>query len=53
MRYTVRVAKKDGIKNIYQSDDYSSALAIEKTAREIYGQDNVWIADSILEILVG
>jgi hypothetical protein len=54
MRYIVRVVKKDGsVKDIYSSDDYSSARAVEKTALQIYGYNNVWICDVLQEIMVG
>jgi hypothetical protein len=53
MRYIVRVVKGNDIVNIYNSNNYSSALAVEITAREIYGKDNVWICDCLEEILVG
>ena len=54
MRYIVRVVKKDGsVKDIYTSDDYSSARAVEKTALQIPGYTNVWICDVLQEIMVG
>lgn len=53
MRYTVRVAKGDKIENIYNSSNHSDAIAIYLTARKVYGADNVWMADSITELMVG
>jgi hypothetical protein len=52
MRYVVKVAKGGEIRNIYHSDDYSSALAVEKTAKQLH-YDEVWICDCFVEILVG
>ena len=52
MRYVVKVAKGGEIRNIYYSDDYSSALAVEKTAKQLH-YDKVWICDCFVEILVG
>lgn len=51
MRYIVRAVKNGEIKNIYSTNDHSSAIAVESTAKQIY--DNVWIADAIVEIMVG
>ena len=51
MRYIVRAVKNGEIKNIYSTDDYSSAIAIESTSKQIY--DEVWICDCLMEILVG
>ena len=53
MRYVVKVAKENNIINIYNSEDYSSALNVMMFARKIYGDDNVWIADAVIEVLVG
>jgi len=50
-RYTVRVVKNGEIENIYSTDDYSSALAVERTAKEIY--ESAWICDILMEMLVG
>jgi hypothetical protein len=51
-RYIVKVSKNDQIRNIYFTDDYSSALAVEKTAKELK-YDMVWICDNLTELLVG
>lgn len=55
MRYTVRVydEKLDYIKNVLSTNDHYEAISMERELRKIYGNDNVWIADSITEILVG
>lgn len=55
MRYTVRVYDKklDYIKNVLSTDDHYKAISMERELRKIYGSDNVWIADAIMEILVG
>ena len=51
MRYIVKVVKNGEIKDIYSTNDYSSAMAVEYTAKQIY--NNVWICDCLVEILVG
>lgn len=55
MRYTVKVydEKLDFIKNVLSTNDYYEAISMERELRKIYGDDNVWIADTITEILVG
>ena len=50
-RYIVRVVKNGEIENIYSTDDYSSAAAVERTAKEIY--ESAWICDILMEMLVG
>lgn len=51
MRYIVRVVKDGEIKNIYSTNDHFDAIAVERTAKEIY--DDVWICDCVMEMLVG
>jgi len=51
MRYIVRVVKNGQIKNIYSTNDYSSAMAVEGTAKKIY--DDAWICDVLNEIMCG
>ena len=51
MRYIVKVVKNGEIEDIYSTNDYSSAMVIERTAKQIY--DQVWICDCLMEILVG
>jgi len=51
MRYIVRAAKNGEIKNIYSTDSYLDAAAIESTVKQIY--EEVWICDCLMEILVG
>jgi hypothetical protein len=51
MRYIVRVVKNDQIINIYSTNDYSSAIEIEREAIKIY--DNAWICDVLNEIMCG
>ena len=55
MRYTVKVydEKLDYIKNVLSTNDHYEAISMERELRKIYGDDNVWIADTITEILVG
>jgi len=51
MRYIVRVVKNGQIKNIYSTNDYSSAMAVECTSKKIY--DDAWICDVLNEIMCG
>jgi hypothetical protein len=51
MRYIVKVVKGSNIQNIYSTNDYSSALAVERTAKQIY--EDVWICDCLMEVLAG
>jgi len=51
MRYIVKAVKNGEIKNIYSTNDHSSAIAVERTAKQIY--ENVWICDCVMEMLVG
>ena len=51
MRYIVRVVKDGEIKNIYSTNNHFDAIAVERTAKEIY--DDVWICDCVMEMLVG
>ena len=51
MRYIVKVVKNGEIENIYSTNDYSSAHAVERTAKQIY--EDVWICDCVMEMLVG
>ena len=55
MRYTVRVydQKLDYTKNVLSTNDHYEAISMERELSKIYGVDNVWIADTIMEILVG
>ena len=51
MRYIVRAVKNGEIENIYSTNDYSSARAVERNAKQIY--DDVWICDCVIELMVG
>jgi len=51
MRYTVKVVKNNQITNIYSTNDYSSAIEIEREAIKIY--DDAWICDVLNEIMCG
>lgn len=54
MRFTVRVHIGRGIiQNVYNTNEQHLAIAKEIELRKKYGNDNVWIVDSIMEILVG
>jgi hypothetical protein len=51
MRYIVKVVKNGQIKSIYSTNDYSSAIEIEREAIKIY--DDAWICDVLNEIMCG
>ena len=51
MRYIVKVVKNDQIINIYSTNDYLSAIEIEREAIKIY--DDAWICDVLNEIICG
>lgn len=53
MRYIVRVYDRESIKNVLWTNDHYEAISMERELRKIYGNDNVWIVDTITEILVG
>jgi len=54
MRFTVRVHIGEGvIRNVFHTNDQHIAIETELELRKEYGDDNVWIADSLLELLVG
>jgi len=54
MRFTVRVHIGEGvIRNVFHTNDQHITIEKELELRKEYGDDNVWIADSLLELLVG
>lgn len=54
MRYTVKLHIGSGnIEDVISTDCLAEAMKLEHDMRKIYGQDNVWIADSLMEMLVG
>jgi hypothetical protein len=53
MRYLVKFYNGTKIINYFKTNKFSDAIACEGKLVEIYGKDNVWIADSITEIMVG
>jgi hypothetical protein len=53
MRYLVRFYNGIQIINDLQTYELSAAIARESKLAEKYGRENVWIADSVTEILVG
>jgi hypothetical protein len=53
MRYTVRYYNGKDIINDSHTNCHDTAYNRERELREIYGRENVWIADAIMEILVG
>ena len=53
MRYIVKLHINKTIVNYLTTDDYSLALKKEIELRNKHGEDNVWIADALVEIMVG
>ena len=53
MRYLVKFYNGTQIINDLQTNELSAAIVRESKLAEKYGRDNVWIADSVTEILVG
>jgi len=51
-RYTVKAVKGTEIQNLLSTNKYSSAMAVERTAKQL-GYDEVWICDNIMELIVG
>lgn len=51
MRYIVKAVRNGEIRNIYSTNDHSSAIVVEKNSKPYF--DNVWICDCVMEILVG
>ena len=52
MRYTVRVFT-DRIVDVLNTDDLSEAINMENHYANLCGADKVWMADAVMEILVG
>ena len=53
MRYTVKYVVNGVINSDASTNDLAKAIARESVLREEYGINAVWIADSVMEILVG
>ena len=54
MRFTVRVHMGNGnVIPFYHTNQRHNAIQKESELKKVYGDDNVWIAESIQEILVG
>lgn len=53
MRYIVRLFRSNEVENIYYTNDCDEAHAMELEMRKLYGKDNVWVCDCLLEMLVG
>jgi hypothetical protein len=51
-RYTVKAVKGTEIQNLLSTNDYSSAMVVERTAKQL-GYDEVWICDNVMELMVG
>ena len=51
MRYTVKFYDGQNIRNHISTNDMSEAIEVERLLNEKYKE--VWIADSVTEILVG
>ena len=52
-RYTVKLLKDGEIIDYLNTDDSELAYTTENKLGKEYGKDNVWIADAVIEILVG
>ena len=55
MRYTLRVINPENgqISNIWSGGEMSEAIHYEAIAIKHWGKENVWIADNVLELMVG
>tara|TARA_A100001035_G_C27396303_1_gene326561 strand:+ start:315 stop:485 length:171 start_codon:yes stop_codon:yes gene_type:complete len=52
-RYTVKLYKDGEIIDYLNTNDEVLAHQTEFKLRKTFGRDNVWIADAVIEILVG
>ena len=53
MRYVVKYSDGKQIHKAYATNHLPDAITKQCELMEVYGEDNVWIADSVQEILVG
>jgi hypothetical protein len=53
MRYLIRYWNSERIINDLATNKISVAIARERELRAKFGNDNVWMADAIQEIMVG
>jgi hypothetical protein len=53
MRYVVKFWDGKNIIDDMRSNDFDKILKRERELGAIYGKDNVWFADVIVEIMVG
>ena len=53
MRYTVKVIVNKEIVNGFSCNEIHKAIEMESKLRQTHGFDNVWIVDSVQEIMVG
>ena len=53
MMYTVKLLKWGEIRNVIHTTDISKAIKYEQYLTNKYGKANVWISDSLQEIMVG
>ena len=53
MRYTVKFYNGIQIINDLSTNDLSVAIKREVELRKVYGNDKVWMADILLEMMVG
>lgn len=51
--YTIKLAIKADIINIFSTNSLSEAIQYETDAQDNYGKENVWICDNVKEIMVG
>lgn len=52
-RYVVKVSEGKRVSDAFITNDLSLAVSKERELKKTYGKDNVWIVDSLQEILVG
>ena len=53
MKYVVKFYDSKNIVNNLWSNDFDKILKRERELVAIYGKDNVWFADAVVEIMVG
>lgn len=53
MRYLVKYYNGVEIINDLRTNSLDEALTRERELRLVYGRENAWFADSVMEILVG
>ena len=51
--FTLRVDNGYGIENIWTGDSLEEAIKFEDKASALFGRDNVWICDNVMEAMCG